>query len=85
LKGKAASTGTLDLATAGLDPGTYAWRVRAKYADDAKWSAWSEPGAFVVAQPIQNRLDELEDETVAVVRPSDTRFLGPAEVLAGGI
>ncbi|MEX2548217.1 MAG: DNRLRE domain-containing protein [Chloroflexota bacterium] len=60
LKGDAASAGSLDLATADLDPGTYAWRVRAKFGDDMAWSSWSEAGTFVVTDPTENRFHQPE-------------------------
>ncbi len=58
LKGDAASAGSLSLATDDLDPGTYEWRVRAKFGDDTTWSSWSEAGTFVVANPTENRFHQ---------------------------
>ena len=47
LKGNAAAAGVSSLPADALEPGTYSWRVRAKYGD-AAWSGWSEVGTFVV-------------------------------------
>ena len=41
------------LATADLVPGTYSWRVRAKYVEGGPWSEWSDAGSFINGQMIQ--------------------------------
>ena len=43
---------TLAVPTADLAPGTYSFRVRAKYEEGSGWTAWSDPGTFTIAAPV---------------------------------
>ena len=52
-KDKALAAQAIDLATDGFQPGAYAWRLRAQYAEDGGWSEWSNSGTFVVLDPVQ--------------------------------
>jgi cell wall-associated NlpC family hydrolase len=56
LKHANAALTSLNVATADLVPGTYSWRVRARYGEDEAWSDWSDPGTFVIAEPIKMEL-----------------------------
>jgi hypothetical protein len=51
LKKAAAAAGSLVATTFDMKPGTYSWRVRARYGDSHSWSEWSNAGTFVVAGP----------------------------------
>ncbi|MEO6351253.1 MAG: DNRLRE domain-containing protein [Candidatus Limnocylindrales bacterium] len=51
LKKANAALTSLNVATTDLAPGTYSWRVRARYGEGVAWSEWSDPGAFVIAEP----------------------------------
>lgn len=51
IKDAAAAGDGLTLAAGTLQPGTYAWRVRAKYGEATTWSRWSDAVSFVVAAP----------------------------------
>jgi len=80
MKRDAAAGTSLALATADLAPGTYSWRVRAKYVEGGPWSEWSDAGSFVVIDPT----DVHEDDADFGGGPTDYRHTegrGPTVLL----
>jgi hypothetical protein len=51
LKRRHAGDVALAVPTRDLAPGTYSFRVRARYADETAWSRWSNTGTFTIAAP----------------------------------
>ncbi len=58
IKGTAVAENAWTAARRDLGTGTFQWRIRAKYGEDADWSAWSDEASFGFTNPVVNRFHQ---------------------------
>jgi len=58
IKGAAVAENAWTAARSDLGTGTFQWRVRARYGEEADWSAWSEAASFSFTNPVVNRFHQ---------------------------